>query len=119
MFLVLGRSSKHLKLLPVGLGNRSVGLACERENGFFVTRFQNEKDHDKVSLEGPWFSDRNLIIMKNLGPNMKIDKDLLTTMQVWIRLPCLVLDFGVQKLWELWLVLLVFWLKWMTYSEKK
>lgn len=58
-----------------------------RNNGFFVVRFGLEEDCSKILKSGPWFMDRNLIIMKRLSPEMKTDKDLLTSLPMWVRLP--------------------------------
>lgn len=58
-----------------------------RENGFYAMRFKSEEDRNTILLGGTWFYDGNLIIMKNLIPEMKLDKDLLSTMSVWIWLP--------------------------------
>lgn len=52
-----------------------------------MVRFGSEDDCKRILKSGPWFMDRNLIIMKRLSPDMKTDRDLLTSLPMWVRLP--------------------------------
>lgn len=55
--------------------------------GFFIIRLSNPSDCDKTINGGPYFSNSKLIILKKWSNKVKMDKDLLSTEHIWIRLP--------------------------------
>lgn len=66
-----------------------------RNNGFFVIKFTAECDCEKAINGGPYFINGKLIILKKWSSKIAFDRDLLSTIPVWIRLPELSL-----KLWD-------------------
>ena len=70
-----------------------------RENGFFLVKFKESQDCNSVLKNGPYFYNGKLIIMRKLSDSLKMDRDLLMSMPIWVRLPCVNL-----KLWDLSLI---------------
>jgi hypothetical protein len=66
-----------------------------RENGYFFFKFGSKDECDRVLNEGPWLFDGRLIILKPWSPNIGLERDILSTVPVWIRFPSLHL-----KLWS-------------------
>lgn len=66
-----------------------------RENGFFLVKFKDTQDCSSVLKNGPYFYNGKLIIVRKRSDSLKMDIDLLTTMPIWVRLPCVNL-----KLWD-------------------
>lgn len=58
-----------------------------REKGFFVINFKESKDIDIIIKNGPYCYDGRLIILRRWSSDLKMDRDLLTTMQIYVRLP--------------------------------
>ncbi|XP_020266255.1 uncharacterized protein LOC109841719 [Asparagus officinalis] len=66
-----------------------------RENGFFFFKFGCHEELNRVLNGGPWLFDGRLIILKKWSENIGLERELLTSVPVWIRLPSLHL-----KLWS-------------------
>jgi hypothetical protein len=66
-----------------------------RNNGFFIIRFTKTEDCEKSLNGGPYFINGKLIILKKWSKKFNFDRDLLTSMPIWIRLPELSL-----RLWD-------------------
>lgn len=88
MLLAKDLFPKHSKLCQTFWGKWRRVDVQSRENVFFVVRFESGIDCNNILELGPWFFDKNLVIMK-------VDRDLLITMPVWVRL----LGFSFS-LWE-------------------
>lgn len=67
------------------------------ENGFYVIKFSKEKDCLNVLEGGPYYYNKKLMMMKRWNPGMQLNKDLLKTIPIWIRLPNLPLDFWTEE----------------------
>ncbi|XP_020272316.1 uncharacterized protein LOC109847499 [Asparagus officinalis] len=86
----------HLK----GCVGRLWKLTCSleiysRENGFFFFKFGSNEEMNRVLNGGPWLFDGRLIILKKWTENSGLERELLSTVPVWIRFPSLHL-----KLWS-------------------
>ncbi|XP_020243286.1 uncharacterized protein LOC109821513 [Asparagus officinalis] len=66
-----------------------------RENGFFFFKFGCKEELNRVLNGGPWLFDGRLIILKKWSENIGLERELLNSVPVWIRLPSLHL-----KLWS-------------------
>lgn len=73
-----------------------------RDNGFFLVKFENHADFDKVLNGGPWFMDSRLIFMKKWDANFQFERDMLDSYPIWVRLNNLHLSLwnarGISKL---------------------
>jgi len=66
-----------------------------RENGFFFFKFGTKEECDRILQSGPWLFDGRLIILKNWSEDIGLERDLLSTLPVWMHFPSLHL-----KLWS-------------------
>lgn len=86
----------HLKACVGRLWRTTCSLEIHsRENGFFFFKFGTKEECDRVLNEGPWLFDGRLIILKPWSPTIGLERDILTTVPVWVRFPSLHL-----KLWS-------------------
>ncbi|XP_020251080.1 uncharacterized protein LOC109828511 [Asparagus officinalis] len=86
----------HLKGCVARLWKLSCSLDIySRENGFFFFKFGSNEELNRVLNGGPWLFDGRLIILKKWSENIDLERELLTSVPVWIRLPSLHL-----KLWS-------------------
>jgi len=63
-----------------------------RENNYFFFKFGSEQCA-RVLHEGPWQFDGRLIILKQWSESIGLDRDLLSSILVWVRFPSLHLKF--------------------------
>ncbi|KAH0749146.1 hypothetical protein KY290_028378 [Solanum tuberosum] len=61
-------------------------------DGYFVVRFANEEERDKVLCAGPHYFLKRPVIMKPWLPEFNFKKEILTTIPIWIKLPNLPLN---------------------------
>jgi len=66
-----------------------------RENGYFFFKFGSKDECDRVLNQGPWLFDGRLIILKSWSENIALERDLLSSIPIWVRFPNLHL-----KLWS-------------------
>lgn len=69
-----------------------------RENGYFFFKFGNKEEFERILNEGPWLFDGRLIILKPWSENIGLERDLLSSVPVWIRLPSLHLKLWSQNI---------------------
>jgi len=60
-----------------------------RENGFFFFKYVTKEECDRILQSGPWLFDGKLIILKNWLEDIGLNRDLLSTVSVWVRFPSL------------------------------
>jgi len=63
---------------------------------WFFIRFEDNKDFMRFLEEGPYFFDSRIIIMKRWSLRLKFDRDILSTLLVWVKLMYLDLE-----LWDI------------------
>ena len=63
------------------------------ENGFFFFKFSNAEECERVLHGVSWLFDGQLIILKKWTEKIKLERDLMSTMPVWIRFLSLHLKF--------------------------
>ena len=68
-----------------------------RENGFIFFRFETKSECDRILYGGPWLFDGRLIILKRWSESSSPERDLLSSLPVWVRFPFLHLKFWSQK----------------------
>lgn len=61
-------------------------------DGYFVIRFANEEDRDKILYSGPYHLMRRPVIMKPWTQEFNFKEEILTTIPLWIKLPNLPLN---------------------------
>jgi len=69
-----------------------------RENGFFFLKFGSKDECDRTLHEGPWLFDGRLIILKRWNESTALEKDILSSIRVWVRFPSLHLKFCSQRI---------------------
>ncbi|XP_050277720.1 uncharacterized protein LOC126719182 [Quercus robur] len=60
---------------------------------YFLIRFSNDEDYDKVLHGGPWFVGGHFLAIKPWEPYFKASEDKLTSVAVWVRFPELPIEF--------------------------
>ena len=66
-----------------------------RENGFFFFRFGDSNERDRDLQSGPWLFDGRLIVLKKRSEETGLERDLLSSVLIWVHFPSLHL-----KLWS-------------------
>ncbi|WMV30066.1 hypothetical protein MTR67_023451 [Solanum verrucosum] len=62
------------------------------KDGYFVVRFAKEEEMDKVLCSGPHYLMRRPVIMKPWVLEFNFNKEILTTIPLWVKLPNLPLN---------------------------
>ena len=62
-------------------------------DGYFVVRFSNAEERDKVLGGGPHYFLKRPVIMKPWLPEFNFKEDILTTIPIWIKLPTHTLNY--------------------------
>ncbi|KAK4713158.1 hypothetical protein R3W88_019065 [Solanum pinnatisectum] len=62
-------------------------------DGYFVVRFANEEERDKVLCAGPHYLLKRHVIMKPWLLEFNFKEEILTTIPLWIKLPNLPLNY--------------------------
>ena len=60
---------------------------------FFLIKFSNDDDYDKVLKGGPWFVGEHFLAIKPWEPYFKASEATLSSVAVWVRLPELSIEF--------------------------
>ena len=60
---------------------------------FFLIKFSEESDYDKVLRGGPWFIGEHFLAIKPWEPYFKASEATFSAVAVWIRLPELPIEF--------------------------
>lgn len=68
-----------------------------RENGFYLIKFLLLEDLNKVVDEGPWMFEGKPMIIKKWEVNLKLDRDLLISLPIWVRMPHLNLSLWDEE----------------------
>lgn len=63
------------------------------DDGFFVMKFADHGDMQKVIDAGPYFYNNRPIVMRPWSESYRFENDVLKTMPLWIRLPNLPLHY--------------------------
>ena len=60
---------------------------------FFLIKFSDEADYDKVLRRGPWFVGEHFLAMRQWEPYFKASKASFNSVAMWVRLPELPIEF--------------------------
>ncbi|KAI7985130.1 Uncharacterized protein LOK49_LG14G02120 [Camellia lanceoleosa] len=71
----------------------STFIGIDLGNHFFLMKFQDVADLNKVLNEGPWFVGRNFLAIRHWEPDFQPEKASLSTIVVWIRLHSLPIEY--------------------------
>ncbi|KAK4726490.1 hypothetical protein R3W88_031407 [Solanum pinnatisectum] len=61
-------------------------------DGYFVIRFANEEERDRVLCSGPHYLLRGPVIIKPWDPDFNFKEEILTIIPLWVKLPNLPLN---------------------------
>lgn len=67
-------------------------MVLYHNEGYFVIRFTNKEERDKVLRIGPYYLLRRPVIMKPWIPEFNLKEEILTTIPLWVKLPNLPLN---------------------------
>ncbi|KAG5598713.1 hypothetical protein H5410_030083 [Solanum commersonii] len=67
-------------------------IVLYRSDGYFIVRFANEEERDKVLCAGPHYLLKRPVIIKPWLPEFNFNEEILTTIPLWIKLPNLPLN---------------------------
>ena len=56
---------------------------------FFFSKFGNKKECDKGLQGAPWLFVGRLIILKKWNKSISLERDLLSSIPIWVRFPSL------------------------------
>lgn len=60
---------------------------------FYLTRFEDKEDYDKVHKGGPWFIGESFLIIRAWEPNYRPSSTNLSAVALWMRLPELPIEY--------------------------
>ena len=63
------------------------------DNGFFLARFSSEEDYEYAKYEGPWMIFNHYLTVSQWQPNFDTNQNLLGNLLVWVRIPCLPIEY--------------------------
>ncbi|KAK1303910.1 hypothetical protein QJS10_CPB11g01511 [Acorus calamus] len=69
-----------------------------RGGGFFVARFSNQEDMQRVMEGGPWLMGGRPIVLRKWSRGMNMEMERLETIPIWIRLPQLPLHLWGKRI---------------------
>ena len=69
-----------------------------RDNRRFFFKFGSKEECTRVLQTGPWLFDGRLIILKQWRPEIGLERDLHSSVPIWIRFPYLHLKFWSQSI---------------------
>lgn len=62
-------------------------------NDYFISRFSNQADYNHVLMEGPWMIGDNYLTIRKWVPRFNASVEKITRLTVWIRIPCLHIEY--------------------------
>lgn len=65
--------------------------------GFFIIKFESEEDCNRILGGGPYFNNKQLMMMKRWSIGDELHKDLLSSVPVWVKLPRLPLECWTEE----------------------
>lgn len=68
-----------------------------KENSFNVIKFNNKQDCERVLEGGPYYYNKKLMMMKKWMLGMKVSKELLYSIPIWVCFPNLPLDCWTKE----------------------
>lgn len=69
-----------------------------RNNGCFLFKFESEVDVSRILEGGPWLFEGRLMILKHWNRHVGLERDVLSSIPVWIRFPNLQIQFWMQTI---------------------
>ena len=63
------------------------------ENGFFLAKFLSSNDYEFAKYEGPWMIFGHYLTVRPWHPNFEPNQDTLRSLLVWVRFPCLPIEY--------------------------
>lgn len=67
-------------------------MVLAHTDGYYVVRFASEEERDQVLCAGPHYILRRPVIVKPWTPEFNFNKEILTTLLLWVKLPNLPLS---------------------------
>lgn len=66
---------------------------CGLEKDFFLVRFSQKEDYEKVLKDGPWFIREHYLSIRKWKPNLKLATVSVSSIVVWVHLPQLPIEY--------------------------
>ena len=66
---------------------------CGLEKDFFLVRFSQKEDYEKVLKDGPWFIGEHYLSIRKWKPNLKLATVSVSSIVVWVHLPQLPIEY--------------------------
>ena len=63
------------------------------DNGFFFARFSSKEDYEYAKYEGPWMIFNDYLTVSQWKANFHPNQNLLRNLLVWVRIPCLPIEY--------------------------
>ena len=80
----------HLKACVAKLWKPKCSMEVHsRENGYFFFKFGEEEECNRILQNGPWLFDGRLIVLKRWTEGLELERDLLSSVPIWVRMPSL------------------------------
>jgi len=57
-----------------------IDIGCD----YYVTRFTNMKDYDRVMMNGPWMIGDNYLVIREWVPDFVPEEDNITKLTAWV-----------------------------------
>ncbi|CAI8595563.1 unnamed protein product [Vicia faba] len=67
------------------------------DTSYFIARFKNNEDQEKVMEQGPYFIYGKPLFLKYWSPDFEIKEDILRVLPLWITLPNLPMHLWGKK----------------------
>ena len=67
-------------------------------NGYFMVKFDNQVDREKVIKEGPWMINDHYLAVKKGSPDFNPQDACFGRTMVWVRFPCLNLMYYDEQI---------------------
>ncbi|XP_038687586.1 uncharacterized protein LOC119986972 [Tripterygium wilfordii] len=62
-------------------------------NDYFLVKFASKDDYDYAKFEGPWMIMDHYLTVREWFPNFDPDQDSMERLLVWVRIPCLPIEY--------------------------
>lgn len=69
----------------------------QNDSGFFFFRFSKENAIRKVIESGPWLIASNPMILQQWRPQMRLEKEQLSTLPIWVQFRSIPLEFWNEE----------------------
>ncbi|CAN1145596.1 hypothetical protein LINPERHAP2_LOCUS14763 [Linum perenne] len=69
--------------------------------GFYIVNFETVSDYDRAMCGGPWIVNDHYVVIQEWRPYFRPEETFLSTLRVWVRLPCIPFEYFDRKILQL------------------